>query len=70
MPQLLYLLVAALYCWVSVLAAPTPSPLGVRFEERSLLPTVTFADATYRASKYDLVNDVGLLARLSRLHSC
>ena len=59
MVQLL-LLTSAFFGWVSVLAAPTPSPLGVQFDKRGLLPTVTFADATYRATKYDAINDVGL----------
>ena len=57
-------LVVAFCCWTGVLAAPTPSPLGVQFESRDLLPTATFADATYRASKYDIVNDVSLLLLL------
>ena len=44
---------------LGVKAAPTPE-LGINFDKRADLPTITFSDATYRATGYDAINDVGL----------
>ena len=52
MLRYLGLLVTLLLC---VVAAPAPL---VRFDERSELPRVTFADATYQATSYEASKDV------------
>lgn len=41
----------------AVQAAPTEK-LGVRFEKRGSLPTLTLPDATYRADSYNSQSDV------------
>jgi hypothetical protein len=46
-------------------AAPLPGTLGVQFDKRSSLPTLTLPDATYRAYSYDSQSDVSLAILLS-----
>ena len=52
-PWLIAILLAAY-----VAAAPTESLLGIKLDKRGGLPTVTFPDATYQATNYDLLTDV------------
>lgn len=42
------------------IAAPASKPLAIKFDKRSGLPQITFPDATYQASKYDVFSDVRL----------
>ena len=37
-----------------------PAPLGLKFEKRDVLPTLTLPYATYRASNYNPNGDVSL----------
>ncbi len=47
--------------------APLPGTLGVRFDKRSSLPTLTLPDATYQAYSYDSQSDVSPAIILSWL---
>jgi len=43
---------------VAAIPAPSPSRLGIQFEKRDELPTLTLPYATYRASEYEANGDV------------
>jgi hypothetical protein len=45
--------------------APPPGTLGLRFEKRTSLPTLTLPDATYQAYSYDSQSDVSAASLLS-----
>jgi hypothetical protein len=60
--MLWFTLAASLLCALAQ-AAPTQAPagkLGVKFEKRGSLPTLTLSDATYRAASYNAQSDVGV----------
>jgi len=55
-----FILLAVLFSFL-VQAAPTETParrLGLKFEKRGSLPTLTLPDATYRADSYNSQSDV------------
>lgn len=54
--QLIWLCV--FFSQVIVLAAPSVEPIEVEFDKRSGLPQITFPDATYQATGYNVFSDV------------
>ena len=50
-----------------VLAAPSSETVEVEFDKRSGLPQITFPDATYQATGYNVLADVGYTYSSSRI---
>ena len=60
-PKMLWFTLAVSLCGALAQAAPTQSPagkLGLKFEKRGSLPTLTLPDATYQAASYNAQSDV------------
>ena len=55
-----FVFLVGLFCGLVQAApgAPIPGTLGVQFDKRSSLPTLTLPDATYQAYSYDSQSDV------------
>ena len=55
-------LILCAICLILCHCHAVPAPLGLRFEKRDTLPTLTLPYATYQASNYNPNGDVSLLA--------
>lgn len=55
-----FVFLVGLYCGLvqAAPASPLSGILGLQFDKRSSLPTLTLPDATYRAYSYDSQSDV------------